>query len=149
MVLWGYYWGMQSGFNAFLCIGTERVASLSRRNQSSSACSIAAHFCKNRKDMAPSVGMAHANIIKPGAPANLRLRDNVESLLPLWVFLAASAALSWTVWLWPIDHRLVIVTNFYGWRVTWPLYTQKIVIGNALPGLLALICRRAGKTATP
>ena len=70
---------------------------------------------------------------------NSALSENAESLLPLWVFLAASAALSWTVWLWPIDHRLVIVTNFYGWRITWPLYIQKMVIGNALPGLLALV----------
>jgi len=69
----------------------------------------------------------------------LPLSENAEKLSPLWVFLAASAALSWTVWLWPIDHRLVIVTNFYGWRSTWPLYNQKMVVGNALPGLLALI----------
>jgi membrane protease YdiL (CAAX protease family) len=55
------------------------------------------------------------------------------------MFLAASAALSWTVWLWPIDHRLALITKFHGWRSTWPLYNVKLVIGNALPGLLALI----------
>jgi membrane protease YdiL (CAAX protease family) len=59
--------------------------------------------------------------------------------LPLWVFLTASAALSWTVWLWPINHRLALVTKFHGWRSTWPLYDIKMVIGNALPGLLALV----------
>ena len=67
------------------------------------------------------------------------LSANAERLLPLWVFLAASAALSWTVWLWPIDHRLALITKFHGWRSTWPLYNVKLVIGNALPGLLALV----------
>lgn len=55
------------------------------------------------------------------------------------MFLAASAALSWTVWLWPVDHRLAIITKFHGWRSTWPLYNIKLMIGNALPGLLALV----------
>jgi len=70
---------------------------------------------------------------------NLPLSANAERLLPLWVFLALSAALSWTVWLWPIDHRLALITKFHGWRSTWPLYNIKLVIGNALPGLLALV----------
>jgi membrane protease YdiL (CAAX protease family) len=43
------------------------------------------------------------------------------------------------VWLWPINHRLALVTKFHGWRSTWPFYNIKMVIGNALPGLLALI----------
>jgi len=55
------------------------------------------------------------------------------------VFLAASAALSWTVWLWPINRRLALITTFHGWRSTWPLYNIKLMIGNALPGLLALV----------
>ena len=71
--------------------------------------------------------------------SKLPLSANAESLRPLWLFLAASAALSWTVWLWPIDHRLAIITKFHGWRSTWPLYNVKMVIGNALPGLLALV----------
>lgn len=70
-----------------------------------------------------------------GSPAPI---ENAESLLSVWLFLAASAALSWTVWLWPIDHRLALIIKFHGWRVAWPLYIQKLVIGNALPGLLAL-----------
>lgn len=70
---------------------------------------------------------------------DLQSRTNAESLLPLWLFLAASAALSWTVWLWPVDHRLALITRFHGWRSTWPLYNVKLVIGNTLPGLLALV----------
>jgi uncharacterized protein len=71
----------------------------------------------------------------PNTPPKLTTRG----LLPLWVFLALSAALCWTVWLWPIDHRLALVTKFHGYRSTWPLYNIKMVIGNALPGLLALV----------
>jgi membrane protease YdiL (CAAX protease family) len=70
---------------------------------------------------------------------NLPSSANAERLLPLWLFLALSAALSWTVWLWPINHRLALITTFHGWRSTWPLYNIKLVIGNALPGLLALV----------
>jgi len=70
---------------------------------------------------------------------NLPSSKNEQSLSSLWVFLAASAVLSWTVWLWPIDHRLALITKFHGWRSTWPLYNVKLVIGNALPGLLALV----------
>jgi len=39
-----------------------------RPNQSGSACSIAAHPCKKRKDGAPSVGMAHGRSWKVGHP---------------------------------------------------------------------------------
>ena len=67
------------------------------------------------------------------------LLPKVPSLVPLWVFLALSAALSWTAWLWPIDHRIVLITKFHGWKSTWPLYNVKLVVGNALPGLLALV----------
>lgn len=71
--------------------------------------------------------------------SNLPVNTNARKLLQLWMFLAASAALSWTVWLWPIDHRLALVTKVHGWRSTWPLSNVKLVIGNALPGLLALV----------
>jgi uncharacterized protein len=66
-------------------------------------------------------------------------RTDSEKSPAIWAFLALSAALSWTVWLWPIDHRLALITKFHGWRSTWPLYNVKLVIGNALPGLLALV----------
>ena len=59
-------------------------------------------------------------------------------LLPLWVFLGLSAALSWTVWLLPKSHQGFYV-SVQGWRVTWPLDNLRLMIGNCLPGLLALI----------
>lgn len=69
---------------------------------------------------------------------SLPLSGNAERLLSLLVFLALSAALSWTVWLWPINHHLALITKFHGWRSTWPLYNIKLMIGGGLPGLLAL-----------
>jgi membrane protease YdiL (CAAX protease family) len=59
-------------------------------------------------------------------------------LLPLWVYLGFSAALSWTVWLLPKSHQGFYV-SIQGWRVTWPLDNLRLMIGNCLPGLLALI----------
>lgn len=59
-------------------------------------------------------------------------------LLPLWIFLGLSAALSWTVWLWPASNRAFYVSG-QGWRFTWPLANIKLLIGNCLPGVLALV----------
>jgi hypothetical protein len=61
--------------------------------------------------------------------------------MPVWVFLCLSAALAWTVWLWPISNRFFYIT-FEGWRITWPLSNAKLLIGNSLPGLLALVWAR-------
>lgn len=58
----------------------------------------------------------------------------------LWVFLAISAALSWIVWLWPASNRFYLHLVFHsGWALNWPLSNAKLLIGNALPGVLALI----------
>lgn len=58
--------------------------------------------------------------------------------MPLWVFLGLSAALSWTIWLLPTSNKAFYVI-VRGWRVTQPLNTLKLLIGNCLPGLLALV----------
>jgi membrane protease YdiL (CAAX protease family) len=62
----------------------------------------------------------------------------MAKLFPLWVFLGLSAALSWTVWLLPKSHQGFYI-SVQGWRVTWPLDNLRLMIGNCLPGLLALI----------
>lgn len=59
-------------------------------------------------------------------------------LFPVWSFLCLSAALSWTVWLWPVSKQAYLFITFEGWRVRWPLGNIKLLVGNALPGLLAL-----------
>ncbi len=61
-----------------------------------------------------------------------------QSLLPVYFFLGLSAALAWTVWLWPIDNRFLLV-KLVGWRINWPLSNIKLLIGNSLPGVLALV----------
>lgn len=58
----------------------------------------------------------------------------------LWVFFAMSAALTWIVWLWPVSNRSYLHLVFHGgWALNWPLNNAKLLIGNALPGLLALM----------
>jgi uncharacterized protein len=65
-------------------------------------------------------------------------KQATKSLLPLWIFLCLSAVLTWTVWLWPISNW-VFQINLAGWRFNFPLRDQKLLLGNTLPGLLALI----------
>jgi CAAX protease family protein len=59
--------------------------------------------------------------------------------LQLLVFFLLSAALSWTVWLWPVDDRERFLLFVFGFEFKIPLFTMKLLIGNCLPGLLAVI----------
>jgi uncharacterized protein len=63
---------------------------------------------------------------------------HTKSLLPLWIFLCLNAALTWTVWLWSIPNWIFQI-HLAGWRFNFPLRNQKLLLGNILPGLLALI----------
>ena len=56
----------------------------------------------------------------------------------MWIFLGLSAALSWSIWFLPNPSRVLYI-SVAGWRVTWPLSNLKLVVGNCLPGVLALI----------
>src|SRR5512141_2809064 len=60
------------------------------------------------------------------------------TLLPIWVFLGLSAALSWTGWFLPNSNRALYV-SVGEWRVTFPLANLKLLVGNCLPGVLALV----------
>jgi uncharacterized protein len=62
-----------------------------------------------------------------------------KGLLPLWVFFCLSAALSWIVWLWPTPDQVFVYIKFWGRWVNWPITNLKLVVGNCLPGLLALV----------
>ncbi len=59
--------------------------------------------------------------------------------MPLWFFLCLSAALSWTVWLWPTSSQAFFYMVFKGRQIDWSLTNAKLVFGNCLPGLLALV----------
>ncbi len=54
------------------------------------------------------------------------------------MFLCLAAALSWTVWLWPTPQGSVYVIVL-GHRVDWKITNLKLVIGNCLPGIVAVI----------
>jgi len=62
--------------------------------------------------------------------------SNARTLLTVWLFFGTSAALSWTVWLLPVQQGRVIYLTFLQWRMEWPLI---LVVGNCLPGILALV----------
>jgi membrane protease YdiL (CAAX protease family) len=63
----------------------------------------------------------------------------MKELRPVWAFLCLSAILTWTIWLWPIDERLHFYLRFFGWQLDWPLNNLTLVVGNCLPGALALV----------
>ena len=46
--------------------------------------------------------------------------------------------MSWTIWYWPIPDRAFYIA-YQGWRVAWPLRNIKLLLGNCLPGLLAIV----------
>lgn len=49
-----------------------------------------------------------------------------------------SAVLTWAIWLSPKPNQAFYVT-VWGWRVTEPLNNLTLLIGNCVPGLLALV----------
>jgi hypothetical protein len=67
------------------------------------------------------------------------LLADAESLRPLGIFLLLSAICSRTVWLWPIDNRERLLFFVFGIELKIPLLSMKLVIGNCLPGVLAVI----------
>jgi len=62
-----------------------------------------------------------------------------ERFSPLWFFLCLSAASAWTVWLWPLQKQGSVYVFLFGWRVDFPFVLIKLVIGNCLPGIWAII----------
>ncbi|MGB9071123.1 MAG: CPBP family intramembrane glutamic endopeptidase [Terriglobales bacterium] len=64
---------------------------------------------------------------------------DVKRLWPLGIFLLLSAASAWTAWLWPIDSRERLLLSVFGMEFKIPLLAVKLVIGNCLPGILAVI----------
>jgi uncharacterized protein len=61
-----------------------------------------------------------------------------ERLWPLGIFFLLSAASAWTVWLWPLRQGWLTVILF-GSKFRFPLVLVKLVIGNCLPGILAVV----------
>ncbi len=62
-----------------------------------------------------------------------------KSLWSLGLFFLLSAASAWTVWLWPLRRQGWLALSVFGWDVKIPFLLMKLVIGNCLPGILAVI----------
>jgi uncharacterized protein len=60
-------------------------------------------------------------------------------LWTLGIFFVLSAAASWAVWLWPLGRQGWWVLIVLGWQFKIPFLLVKLVIGNCLPGILAVI----------
>jgi membrane protease YdiL (CAAX protease family) len=64
---------------------------------------------------------------------------NAKSLWPLSIFFCLSAAFSWTIWLWPLKQQGWLWVNVLGARFDFPFVLIKLVIGNCVPGILAVV----------
>jgi membrane protease YdiL (CAAX protease family) len=60
-------------------------------------------------------------------------------LWPVGIFLLLSVASSWIAWLWPVNERARLLLLFFGAEIKIPFFFLKLVIGNSLPGILAVI----------
>jgi membrane protease YdiL (CAAX protease family) len=64
---------------------------------------------------------------------------DTKRLWPLCIFLCLSAAASWAVWFSPIEKLGSFYIVVMGLRLDFPFLLIKLVIGNCLPGILAVI----------
>lgn len=79
--------------------------------------------------------------IDPHADVGGRTNDmaNTKRLFPLWLFFCLSAASAWTIWLWPLEAKGSLYVNLFGWRPEFPFILIKLVLGNCIPGIIAVI----------
>jgi len=64
---------------------------------------------------------------------------NAKRLWPLAIFFCLGAVSSWIVWLWPIKQQGWLTLSILGSRFDFPFILIKLVIGNCLPGILAVV----------
>ena len=74
-----------------------------------------------------------------GAMRNTAPTADVTSLWTLAVFFLLSLASSWAVWLWPLERQGSWILVVLGWQFKIPFLLAKLVVGNCLPGILAVI----------
>jgi len=68
-----------------------------------------------------------------------RSQKNAERLWPLGIFFGLAAVLAWTAWLWPIEAHGRLPLSVLGLEIKIPFLLMKLVVGNCLPGMLALV----------
>lgn len=77
---------------------------------------------------------------KDAAPVNNAPPTADENdVWPLGIFFLLSAASSWIVWLWPLARPGWLNVILFGTKFEFPLMLVKLVIGNCLPGILAVV----------
>jgi membrane protease YdiL (CAAX protease family) len=74
-----------------------------------------------------------------GAVDNATSTVDRPRIWTLGVFFVLSAAASWTVWLWPLERQGSWILVVLGWQFKIPFLLAKLVVGNCLPGILAVI----------
>src|SRR5271155_540080 len=65
--------------------------------------------------------------------------SRARNLWSLGLFFCLSAVFSWTVWLWPIRKHGAFAFSAFGWDFKLPFLLTKLLIGNCLPGILAVV----------
>lgn len=61
-----------------------------------------------------------------------------RSVPPLWLFFVACLVSSWLIWLWPVDPRRLVYLILFGVRIQARAKYLKLLIGNCLPGVIAV-----------
>jgi membrane protease YdiL (CAAX protease family) len=63
-----------------------------------------------------------------------------RELWRLWLFLFISLIASWAIWLSQFEGEGALHFTIFQWRITFSFHLIKLIVGNCIPGLLALIC---------
>jgi membrane protease YdiL (CAAX protease family) len=66
-------------------------------------------------------------------------KKNVERLWPLGIFFCLAAGSTWVAWLWPVEIHGQLPLSILGLEIKIPFLLMKLVIGNCLPGILAVV----------
>jgi membrane protease YdiL (CAAX protease family) len=70
---------------------------------------------------------------------DLASKKNLDPLWPLGIFFGVAAASAWVVWEWPVEPHSGLPFSVLGLEIKIPFFLMKLVIGNCLPGLLAVV----------
>lgn len=61
------------------------------------------------------------------------------ALQRLWMFLFLCLAASWAIWLSPFGREGTFSLTLLGWRIAIPILLVKLLLGNCVPGAIALV----------
>jgi membrane protease YdiL (CAAX protease family) len=87
--------------------------------------------------MAVTMNPGEDKLLDPAGTAPVAA--GTQSLWPLGLFFLLSAAFAWTAWWWPVNENRRLIIFILGWNIKIPFHLLKLLIGNCLPGVLAVI----------